>query len=169
MKNRYHHDISQPKIKYISLNRTFITPQHSSIEKGAPAELGTRGFIMKFYTGILRFGLSAFLVVGACSAHAASEILLTLDQTRIFPLTQAPATVVVGNPAVADVTLKGKSLFLYPHGFGQTNLILLDEEGKAIGDYMLRVAADDVYSMNRFSPGGRETFSCRRDCQPSSK
>lgn len=124
---------------------------------------------MRLYSGILGFGLAALMLAGIGPARAANEILLTADQTRIFPLTETPATVVVGNPDVADVTLKGKSLFLYPRGFGQTNLILLDAEGKPIGDYVLRVAADDAYSMNRFSPGLRQTFSCRKDCQPTSR
>lgn len=103
----------------------------------------------------------------AATASAAEEIVLNTDRSQIIVLDKAPATLVLGNPTVADVTLNGKTLYLHPRGYGVTNLILLDDDGKKTGDYVLRVIFEDAYSISLYSPGGRQTYSCRKDCAPS--
>lgn len=100
------------------------------------------------------------------SAQAAQQLVLVSDQTQIVKLPEAPATVVIGNPTIADVTTEGSSLFFHPRGFGVTNVLALDAEGKKLADYQVRVVFEDSYSVSMYAPGGRETFSCRRDCEP---
>lgn len=121
------------------------------------------------YLRILRFGILPLLLAGILqgqSAQAAQQLVLVSDQTQILKLPEAPATVVVGNPAIADVTTEGSSLFFHPRGFGVTNVLALDAEGKKLADYQVRVIFEDSYSVSMYAPGGRETFSCRRDCEP---
>lgn len=77
-----------------------------------------------------------------------------------------PSTVVVGNPAVADVTTDGALIYFHPRGYGLTNVIVLDSDGHKLGDYVVRVIFEDSYSVSMYSPAGRKTFSCRRDCEP---
>ena len=97
---------------------------------------------------------------------APQEIVLVSDQSLLVRLAQPPSTVIIGNPAVADVTTDGSSLYFHPRGFGLTNVIVLDADGKRLGDYLLRVIFEDSYSVSMYSPDGRQTYSCRRDCEP---
>lgn len=110
------------------------------------------------------------ILLATCSltpAWAAQEILLVSDQSQIVKLPETPVTVLVGNPAIADVTSEGRLLFLHPKGFGLTNVMALDEAGKKLGDYQVRVIYEDSYSVSMYGPEGRHTFTCRKDCEPT--
>lgn len=106
------------------------------------------------------------LLLPSAPARAAQEIVLTADQSQIVKLPEAPVTLLIGNPAIADATTEGKLLFLHPKGYGLTNIQALDGDGKKLGDYLVRIIYDDSYSVSMYSPGGRETYSCRKDCEP---
>ncbi|WP_421693953.1 pilus assembly protein N-terminal domain-containing protein [Aestuariivirga sp.] len=97
--------------------------------------------------------------------QAPVELVLTFDQSQRLALPALPSTIVVGNPAVADVTLDGKSLFLHARGHGLTNLVIYDEQGGKIGNYLLRVVFDDPLSISVYTPKGRNTFTCVTDCE----
>lgn len=100
------------------------------------------------------------------AAQAAQQMVLVADQTQIVKLPEAPVTLVVGNPAVADVTTEGRTLFFHPRGFGLTNVVALDDKGRKLADYQVRVVYEDSLSVSLYGPEGRETFSCRKDCEP---
>lgn len=99
-------------------------------------------------------------------AQAAQQMVLVADQTQIVKLPETPATIVVGNPAVTDITTEGSTMFFHPRGFGVTNVIALDDKGRKLADYVVRVVFEDSYSVSMYSPGSRETYSCRKDCEP---
>lgn len=121
----------------------------------------------RHYFVLLLYFFSLLTVGGVPPARAAQEIVLIADQSKVVKLSQVPATLLVGNPAVADVTIDGNSLFLHPRGYGLTKIVALDAKGAQLGDFLVRVIFEDSYSVSMYSPGGRETFSCRRDCEPS--
>lgn len=124
---------------------------------------------MSKYLKIHRFTAAAcalFVLVHSAPAQAAQQLVLIADQTQIVKLPESPTTVVVGNPAVADVTTEGNMMFFHPRGFGVTSVIALDPKGRKLGDYMVRVVFEDSFSVSMYGPGGRETFSCRQDCEP---
>lgn len=100
------------------------------------------------------------------TAWAVEEILLTSDQSRLLNLPVLPATVVVGNPSIADVTTDGNRLFFHPRSYGVTNVIILDMQGKQAGNYLVRVIYEDSYGVSLYAPAGRRSFSCRKDCEP---
>ena len=111
--------------------------------------------------------LTALAAIAPGPAQAAQEIVLMADQSQIMKLPQPPATLVVGNPSIADVTIDGNSLFFHPRGYGLTNVLALDAKGRKLGDYLVRVIYDDSYSVSMYDPAGRQTYSCRRDCEPT--
>lgn len=116
------------------------------------------------------FTLTAFAFLFCWLGHpaqAAEEIVLTSDQSQIVKLPEPPATIIVGNPSVADITTEGATLVLHPRGFGLTNLVALDSKGKKLADYRVRVIYEDSYSVAMYSPDGRETYACRKDCEPT--
>ncbi|MCA3561944.1 MAG: pilus assembly protein N-terminal domain-containing protein [Aestuariivirga sp.] len=106
-------------------------------------------------------------ISAASAVHAAQEIVLIADQSKIVTLPEAPATVVIGNPSVADVTMDGQSLFFHPRAWGLTNVVALDAKGRKLGDYLVRVIFEDRYSVSMYSPAGRKTYTCPRDCEPA--
>lgn len=118
------------------------------------------------YIALLIFCFASWPLAGA-PAYAAQEIVLISDQSQIIKLPQAPATLIVGNPSVADVTTEGNSLFFHPRGYGLTNVLALDAAGRKLGDYLVRVIYEDSYSVSMYDPRGRRTYSCRRDCEPT--
>ncbi|MFD2263793.1 pilus assembly protein N-terminal domain-containing protein [Lacibacterium aquatile] len=70
------------------------------------------------------------------NAHAAEiqqrPISLSLNTVAILPLAQDAATVIVGNPGVANVQIEeSRRIMILGQSVGQTNLIVLDGEGKA--------------------------------------
>ena len=87
-------------------------------------------------------------------------------------LTSDPGTVVIGNPGIADVTLKGKQLFLHGKAPGSTNLTILDAAGNKLANLDLTVANDyrNLVSVYSASPKGapvRATYTCVPDCEPA--
>lgn len=111
--------------------------------------------------------MAALACVAAPAAHAAQQIVLVNDQAQIVTLAEAPSTVIVGNPAIADVTTEGRLLFFHPRGFGATNVIALDPDGKKLGDYIVNIVYDDHYTVSMYTPSGRATLNCPKDCEPT--
>ena len=108
----------------------------------------------------------AAAVSSASPVLAAEAIQVTADQSSLITLPALPSTVVVGNPSIADVTLDGQNLFVHPRGPGLTNIVVLGPDGSTIADYRVHVVYDDPDSVAVYSPAGRDTYSCARDCEP---
>lgn len=112
--------------------------------------------------------LTALIVVmGLGAAKAADVIDVTLDQAKVLRLPDKTATIVVGNPAIADVTMlkKNKTIVLTGKGFGETNLIALDAQGKALGESLVRVTpAENVLVVQRGM--NRQSYACSPNCEP---
>jgi Flp pilus assembly secretin CpaC len=112
---------------------------------------------------------SAALILGAGfgAAEAADLINVTLDQAKVLQLPEKTATVIVGNPVIADVTMlkRNDTIVLTGKGFGETNLIALDAQGKALGESIVRVTpAENVLIVQRGMD--RESYACSPKCQP---
>jgi hypothetical protein len=124
--------------------------------------------MLKYFVSIVSAAM-----IGLCAAappSAASEqLVLIADQSRVVKLPAPPATVVVGNPSIADATLDGASLFLHARGPGLTNITVLDLAGNPVVDYLIHVTYADDQSLALYSPAGRVTFTCTKDCEPVSR
>ena len=102
----------------------------------------------------------------AFPALASEELVIQSDHSKLIVLPRRPATVVVGNPSIADVTLDGERLLLHGRGFGNTNVTVLDDTGKPIEDYEVFVSLDEAKGATVFKNGARHSYSCAGDCQP---
>ncbi len=92
---------------------------------------------------------AAFVLVGVLSldgARAASNdiVLVAIDKARVARIPDKTDTLVVGQPAIADVTvLKSTGLgVITGKNFGETNLIALDAKGALLGEWTVRVTAE---------------------------
>ena len=104
----------------------------------------------------------------APAAIAADKIEVVLDQAKVLQLPPNTSTIIVGNPVIADVTMlrRTNQMVLTGKGYGQTNMIALDNEGNAIGESTVLVtgAAHGLIVQRGLA---RETYSCAPRCQPT--
>lgn len=93
-----------------------------------------------------RIGLSTTLLVAALTATsaalAAESIEVSLGGANVVQLGQAARQVVVGNPAIADVSMQSpRSLTVFGKYPGGTTLAVMDASGKLILDAVVVVTA----------------------------
>src|SRR5688572_20823235 len=69
-----------------------------------------------------------------------APINVNVNMARILRINAAAATVIIGNPGIADVTIQDpQTLILTGKSYGQTNLIILDSAGIPVADTMIEV------------------------------
>lgn len=118
------------------------------------------------------FGTSLFGLVSLVghAALAGTPITVQYDQTQMIALNADPGTVVVGNPAIADVSVNGKQVFLHGRSAGATNLIILDASGNQVANFDISVTHDNanevvlISSSPQFPTIHRDTLLCAPNC-----
>ncbi|SJM28882.1 pilus assembly protein N-terminal domain-containing protein [Mesorhizobium delmotii] len=103
-------------------------------------------------------------------AKAGAGIEVTMNQAKIVKLSRAADTIVVGNPAIADASVQDAStIVLTGKGFGITNLVVLDQEGRPIVDEQITVVRQDASSVRIYRRAEIQTMSCTPYCESSYK
>src|ERR1700749_4599199 len=65
----------------------------------------------------------AMLVVAASSAAAAETMIVTMDQAKLARIPPRTATLVIGNPLIADVSVQaGGAMVITGKGYGVTHV-----------------------------------------------
>ena len=101
-------------------------------------------------------------------AAAADTVSVVLDQAKILRLPERVASVVIGNPAVADGTLQtGGLLVATGKGYGTMNIIALDARGAVLAEHSVKVAASRDGMVTVYRGVDRETWSCAPRCERS--
>lgn len=116
--------------------------------------------------GLLAVGLAVSLVGGG--ALASEMIGVQLDQAKLVRLPEGTATIVVGNPAIADVTMQRKGVVVITgHRAGRTNVIALDKGGAIISESTVTVsiATEGRVLVRRGLHG--TSYDCAHECVPS--
>lgn len=116
--------------------------------------------------------LSLAASLGAASVQSArassSSVEVNVNMARILRINSPAATVVIGNPGIADVTIQDpQTLILTGKSFGQTNLIILDKVGNPIADTVVDVVAQDAGLLTIYQGTARSTMKCDPVCQPT--
>jgi Flp pilus assembly secretin CpaC len=115
------------------------------------------------------FALLALAVASPAVAASGDDILrITLDQAAVIKLPPNTSTVVIGNPAIADITaLKGNvGMIVTGKSYGHTNMIALDAAGNPIDEKQIHV--DTVKGILVVQRGAvRESYSCDPACMPA--
>ncbi|WID94467.1 pilus assembly protein N-terminal domain-containing protein [Bosea vestrisii] len=97
-------------------------------------------------------------------------VTVTVDHAKVLRLPERAQTVIVGNPAIADVTVQRNGVMVVTgKSYGVTNLIALDATGALLAESTLRVGAarDSILTVQRGLE--RESYSCTPACQPSAQ
>ena len=96
----------------------------------------------------------------------AEQIDVVVDQATMVKLPEKVATLVVGNPLIADVSLQpGGTMIVTGKGYGATNVMAFDRGGSVLLDRMIQVAAPTENLVTVFRGINRETYSCTPVCQ----
>jgi hypothetical protein len=105
--------------------------------------------------------------ITAGPAHAADTIKVELDRAAITRLPPHVATVVIGNPLIADVTVQpGGFLVITGKGFGTTNMIALDRTGAVLSEHNIEVLGPNASNIVVVYRGvNRESYSCAPECE----
>jgi Pilus formation protein N terminal region len=103
------------------------------------------------------------------SAFAESKpetVAVNVDQAKLVKLPGRVATIVVGNPLIADVTLQaGGVVVVTGKGYGATNFIAMDRSGEILVDRLIQVEGPSEQLVTVYRGVDRETYSCMPVCQ----
>ena len=99
-------------------------------------------------------------------APSADGLTIVLDEARLIRMPDRTATLVIGNPLIADASIQsGGLMVLTGKGYGQTNLIALDREGNKLLEKTLLVKrSGELVTVYRGIL--RESYSCAPQCEP---
>ena len=110
----------------------------------------------------------AVLLAPVSVAFAQSApVTVKVNMARILRINAPAATVIIGNPGIADVTIQDpQTLVLTGKSFGQTNLIVLDTLGNPVADTIVQVVQDQADVVTVYMGDARNSYACTPVCQP---
>src|SRR5436190_23339047 len=104
-------------------------------------------------------------IAPTCASEA--NLVVALDEAKLVSLPERVATIIIGNPLIADVSLQpGGKMVITGKGFGTTNLVILDRAGTVLTEKFIEVkgpASADIVIVYRGVE--RETYSCTPNCE----
>ena len=110
--------------------------------------------------GILLWPVAAF------AEPSADSIAVNVDQAKLVKLPGKVATIVVGNPLIADVTLQtGGMMGVTGKGYGATNFIAMDRSGEILVDRLIEVDGPNDQLVTVYRGVERESWTCKPVCQ----
>ena len=101
----------------------------------------------------------------AQNRNSASTVTIAVDQAQVMKLPDGVATLVLGNPLIADVSVQsGGMAVLTGKGYGVTNLLVLDRAGELLEQKTIQVQGvrDSVVVYRGVE---RESYSCTPKCE----
>jgi Pilus formation protein N terminal region len=114
----------------------------------------------------LIFAFCAVAAIAPKSAPAA-EVRVSVDEAKLIKLPENVATIVVGNPLIADASLQpGGIMVLTGKGYGVTNLMALDRTGAVLMERSIEVQGPHEQTVVVHRGASRETYSCTPYCDP---
>ena len=119
-----------------------------------------------------RFILAIILATAAVAIIAprpapAADVTVILDQAQLLKLPERTATLVIGNPLIADASIQNGGLMVVTgKGYGATNLIALDRSGVVLMERFVEVRGPREEVVVVYRGSARETYSCTPECEP---
>ena len=119
-----------------------------------------------FFASITAAALLAALPVAGAHAQESGVLVMT-DRAKVFRIDAPADTVIVGNPAIADVTMYDRQTVVVTGKlYGTTNLVILDRNGEPIIDEVITVSAASGETVTVQRKGERFSYSCAPNCEP---
>lgn len=109
---------------------------------------------------------AALLALSAAAPALAQGMPIRIDQAARVVLSGTARDVIIGNPAVADVTvLDGRTLVVTGKGYGITNLMVVDGRGRTILDRQIIVSASDDGRITMYRGPDLYNYACAPRCE----
>lgn len=117
--------------------------------------------------GAALFMLASLAAASPVAAQSkAGTVNIQLDQAQVMKLPDGVATLVVGNPLIADISIQsGGMIVLTGKGYGMTNLLALDRSGAVLEQKMIQVTGPRDNLVVVYRGMERESWSCAPKCE----
>jgi hypothetical protein len=113
----------------------------------------------------LALALLTTIIVAVKPAPAADLIKVAIDRAQVMKLPTGVATIVIGNPLIADVSIQtGGLLILTGKGYGMTNFLVFDRSGAVLMDATISVESP-TEAVVVYRGIERESYSCAPQCE----
>lgn len=97
---------------------------------------------------------------------SSGTIILALDHARVMRMVGDVTTIIIGNPAIADVSMPDpQTVILTGKSYGETNMVMLDAVGNILAEQMLQVTLRGQSLVSVYRGVQRTTLSCSPTCQ----
>jgi len=121
---------------------------------------------MRRVTSSTFFG--ALLLAGFALPACADTISVALDEVQTVTFPSQVATVNVGNPSIADITMiDDHHAFIQGKAYGSTNIIALAKGGAMISNTRVSVLSGQQSIVTVQRGTSRTTYTCASRCEPS--
>lgn len=112
---------------------------------------------------------AALIVAGASTAAAQSRPLtVEIDHAQRIALRGAAASVIVGNPAIADVTVvDAATLYITGKGYGVTEVVVVDAIGRPLFQNQVVVTGGTTGAVRVWRGAQMTEMACGGSCAPS--
>jgi Flp pilus assembly secretin CpaC len=114
---------------------------------------------------IMALSLAAVTGVISAKAIAASQLTVIADRAKIVRIAGEISSIVVGNPAFADVSVQKKFIIVHGRNFGQTNILVLDDEGNALADLEVTIVKGPDRNVSVYRAGQKASYACAPKCE----
>ena len=116
---------------------------------------------------IRSIGLTVALATALVQPAFSEETVdLVIDFAKIMQLSEPIATLIIGNPGIADATIQDdQTIVLTGKAAGMTNLIAINDDGEELANVLVRVASNVRRLTTVFYGSKRQTLSCAPTCE----
>jgi Flp pilus assembly secretin CpaC len=122
---------------------------------------------MSFRSSLAALAIASTMLSPVAAMAQSAPVSVKVNMARILRINAPAATVIVGNPGIADVAIQDpQTLVLTGKSYGQTNLIVLDAQGNPIADTMLEVVQEQAGLVTVYQGSRRTSLACEPVCQP---
>lgn len=102
----------------------------------------------------------------ALAGPALASVSVRIDENALMDLRAPAGTVLIGNPAVADITLVSpRRIAILGRGYGATNVIITDRMGRVIFQDEVQVSRADANRVSLYRGGQMSNFTCSPTCE----
>jgi len=134
----------------------------------ASSSISTAGTAMRTHLAVfaLCLSLGSGLGMAPVAAQDGAPINVNVNMARVLRINASAATVIVGYPGIADVTLQDpKKLKLTGKSFGLNKQIVLDNTGNPIADTIIEVVQMQAGVTTVYQGQARTSIACAPVCQ----
>jgi Flp pilus assembly secretin CpaC len=115
---------------------------------------------------LVRTSLALLVTMSAATVDAATRVSVGVNQSLRMGVAGQAGNVVVGNAAIADVTVvDSHSVIVQGKGYGSTQIMVLDINGRVLLDSIVTVTAPSEGQMTLYRGSTPRQFSCSPRCE----